>query len=236
MRTKKYRLLAAAALVVIVTGFSACLKSDNPEPQRPWANVLFVNAFVGPDLDVSNAGTKLNNEAFGLGDLMLKQPYRGVYDFTYKKYNADSLIASTGPITIDSLAYYTMVVYGQQPVRVRALRDDFTGLTNDKINFRFFHLSPNTPAVDLYLNDTKIDSNVVYESGIRPTFSALTSSLYNPRLSVKLAGTNTEVATTNSSDLNVGVQPGGVYTFFLTGLTGATGAQQLKVNNAPSYY
>lgn len=234
MRTKKNRLWAAAALILTVTGFSACLKSDDVKPQRSRANILFINAFNGTSMDVTDNGTKLNSQAFKLGSLLLHQPYRGTYNFLFKKMGGDSTIASTDYISYDSLAYYSIVVYGTQPARVRALRDDFTGATTDKINYRFFHLSPNTPAVDLYLNDTKIDSNVVYESGMRNTFTALTSSLYNPKLVVKLAGTTTVVA--ENSSPNFSVQPGSVYTFLLTGLKDNTGDLKLTINNTVSYY
>jgi hypothetical protein len=234
MRTKKNRLWAAAALILTVTGFSACLKSDDVTPQRPRANILFINAFAGTGLDVMDGSTKLNSNAFKLGSLLLHQPYKGTYEFVFKKAGADSTVATTGFITYDSLAYYSLTVYGQQPVRVRPLKDDFTGLTNDKINYRFFHLSPNTPAVDLYLNETKIDSNVVYEGGFRNTFTGLTSSLYNPKLVIKLAGTDS-VLVSNTTP-NFAVQAGGVYTFMLTGLKDNTGDNKLSINNTLSYY
>ncbi|WP_246197914.1 DUF4397 domain-containing protein [Chitinophaga agrisoli] len=235
MRTKKYRFFWAAAALIAITGFSACLKDDNTQPQRQAANILFVNGLVGTDLDIYDGTQKLNQSAFSLTKLLLHQPYAGAYMFDFKKAGGDSLVGSTSAFQYDSLNYYTIVVYGQTPARVTALKDDFTDAKGDKINYRFFHMSPNTDAVDLYLNDTRIDSNVVFGGGFRNGFTALTSSLSNPKLVVKLAGTNTVIAENDDPAFTVGA--GGVFTFLLTGLKGSSDDKvKLRIDDTVSYY
>ena len=61
----------------------------------------------------------------------------------------------------DSLNFYTLFIYNQQangPVRAVRIHDDFSKLTQTKSFYRFFHASPNTDAVDLYMDNVKIES------------------------------------------------------------------------------
>ena len=238
MRTKKYRLLAAAAALIAITGFSACLKDNNVTPQRYPANILFVNAFLGTNMDVYDDTQKLNTKIFSLTDnLLLHQPYTGYYSFTFKKTGADSVVASTTAFRYDSTSYYTILIYGDSThAYVAPMQDDFENAKTDRINIRFFHLSPNTPAVDLYLGDTKVDSNVVFRGGVRDDFSALNLQLNNPKLVVKLAGTSTVVAQNDNPKFPISV--GNVYTIMLTGFSNrsVTDDKRLKVDNTVSYY
>ena len=120
MRTKKYRLWAAAALALTVTGFSACLKSDNPAPSRAKVNYVFLNASTfAPGIDIYNNGTKLTSTPFKIGQYSDYYTYRGTQDFTFKKGGADSTLGSI-VATFDSLQIYTIVMLGEQPLTALA--------------------------------------------------------------------------------------------------------------------
>lgn len=235
MRTKKYRLWAAAALALTVTGFSACLKSDNPAPSRPKANYVFLNASTfAPGIDIYHNGTKLTSTPFKIGQYSDYYTYRGTQDFTFKKGGADSTLGSI-VATFDSLQIYTVVMFGEQP-QFRAVRNDFTNADGSKINIRFYQLSPNSGPVDLYLDGKKIDSSHYYDgSSLRSDFTALNPGSYGTsKLTVKVAGKDSTLAETTSPKWSF--QTGGVYTIYYIGLKGATGDNAPAVNNVVSYF
>lgn len=234
MRTKKYRLWAAA-LVVTVTGFTACLKSDDVTPPRPQANYIFLNASTyAPGIDIFHNGTKLTSTPFKIGSFSDYYTYRGMQDFTFKKGGADSTLGSIVN-DFDSLQIYTIVMYGETP-QFRVVRNDFTNADNSKINFRFYQLSPNSGPVDLYLDGKKIDSARNYDGGsLRSGFTALApTGIGTSRLTVKVAGKDSILAETTSPKWVI--QTGSVYTIYYIGLRGATGDNAPAVNNVLSYF
>jgi len=236
MRTKKYRLWAAAALALTVTGFSACLKSDNPAPSRPKVNYVFLNASTfAPGIDIYNNGTKLTTTApFKLGQYSDYYTYRGTQDFTFKKGGADSTLGSI-VAAFDSLQIYTIVMYGQQP-QFRAVRNDFTNADGSKVNVRFYQLSPNSGPVDFYLDGKKVDSSHYYDAGqLRSDFTALSpNGISSSKLTVKVAGKDSVLAETTSPKWSF--QTGGVYTIYYIGLRGVSGDNAPQVNNVISYF
>jgi hypothetical protein len=234
MRTKKYRLWAAA-LVVTVTGFTACLKSDDVTPPRPQANYIFLNASTyAPGIDVYQAGSKLYNTSFKLGQFADHYTYKGYQEFIFKKGGVDSTLGTITDV-FDSLQIYTIVMYGETP-QFRVVRNDFTNADNSKINFRFYQLSPNSGPVDLYLDGKKIDSARNYDGGsLRSGFTALNpAGIGTSRLTVKVAGKDSILAETTSP--NWSMQTGTVHTIYYVGLRGATGDNAPKVNNVLSYF
>ena len=82
-----------------------------------------------------------------------------------------------------------------------SIADDFSVLTSDKAYYRFFHISPDIDAVDVYIDDVNIQSkrhdtdNVTWE--YLNEFLAQTAGSYT--LYVKKAGTDSIIAQTNST-------------------------------------
>jgi len=235
MRTKKYRLWAAA-LAVTVTGFTACLKSDDPEPQRPQAAYLFLNASTySAGVDIFHNSAKLtNNGAFKFGAIDDYYTYRGTQEFVFKAGGKDSTVGSI-VAQFDSLKYYTMVIYGEEP-QVRVLENDFSNASNTKINYRFYQLSPNSGAVDLYIDGKKVDSMRTYDGGnLRTGFLQLDpNTVATSRLTVKAAGTDSVLAE-NTSPFSP-LQTAGVFTIYYAGLKGTTGDYKPTVNSVISYF
>ncbi|GAA0545395.1 DUF4397 domain-containing protein [Chitinophaga japonensis] len=234
MRTKKYRLWAAA-LAVTVTGFTACLKSDdNVTPQRPQAAYVFLNASTySAGVDIFHNSTKLtNNGPFKFGAIDDYYTYGGTQEFVFKAGGKDSTVGSI-LANFDSTKYYTMVIYGENP-QVRAVENDFTNASNTKVNYRFYQLSPSEGAVDLFIDGKKVDSMRSYDGGaLRSGFMQL-DPVGTSRLTVKAAGTDSVLAE-NTSPLYP-LQTGGVFTIYYTGLKGTTGDYKPTVNTVISYF
>jgi hypothetical protein len=236
MTTSTIRVWAFTALVVMAAGFSSCLKSSDVTPQRDQAYATIINGILTNDqLDLFDTGTQLNKQPLSLG---FASPYYflgGIHSFTFKRTGQSADLA-TGTAAYDSLNYYTVVAYGDStaPV-VRSFRDAFTGAVPQKVNIRFFHLSPGVPAVDLYIDNQKVDSNRTFVgvSGIPSAFIAVPQSIYTNNIKVKLAGTDS-VIVSNSSP-NVTFNQNGAYTIFMTGIPGVNDRRKIAVNNIPHY-
>ncbi|PSL32107.1 DUF4397 domain-containing protein [Chitinophaga ginsengisoli] len=238
MTTKKTRVWAIAALVTVVTSFSACLKSDNVTPQRDRAAVAIINGILtNGDLDFYDNSTKVNSNALSIGFTYIGYPiYGGVRTFSFKKAGQTTdYVAVTN--LYDSLTYNTVVAYGDSTApQMRSIKDDFTGAKETAVNIRFFHLSPSAGPVDLYIDDVKVDSNRTYvgTSGFRTAFTPLSKPVYTNNIKIKAAGTST-VLVENSSP-SASFSNGRVYTITLIGSKDYTDKRKLAVNSLYSLY
>lgn len=238
MTTTKTRVWAIAALVTMVTALSACLKSDNVTPQRDRAAVAIINGILsGSDLDFYDNSTKVNQGALAIGFTYIGYPiYGGIHTFAFKKTGTTADYATVTSL-YDSLTYNTVVAFGDSTApQMRSFRDDFTGAKETAVNIRFFHLSPTVGAVDVYIDNVKVDSNRTYvgTSGFRTAFTPLTKSVYTNKIEIKAAGTST-VLVENSSP-SATFSSGRVYTIVMMGAKEFTDKKKLTVNSLYSLY
>lgn len=237
MATSK-RLWAVAALLAMVTGFTACLKTENTTPSRPVAAFVVINGITSAaKLDFYDNSTKVKDSiSTGFAGYNY-QAYGGYHLFDLKRYATSTTVVSTSAANYDSLTYYTLVAFGDSTSPVfYPIEDDFEGANNSNLNIRFWNLSPNIGAVDVYLNTTKIDSNRTFSLS-RPSsvFKALTTVSTATSITIKKAGTETIVATNNSSSTQL--TTGSVYTIFLTGDANVTsGTLAPYVGYIKNYY
>lgn len=233
------RIWAVAALLAMVTGFTACLKTEDAKPSRPVAAFTLIQGIpTAARLDFyDNSVKEADTVKVGFAGYN-HQAYRGLHLFELKRSGTSTTVVSTNPTTeYDSLNYYTLVAYGDSTnPAFRVIKDDFTGLTNSALNIRFLHLAPSIAAVDVYLGTTKVDSNRVYEGGsMRASFTGITKISGANSITIKKAGTDSVYATSSSSTMNLST--GNVYTIFLTGVKGDSSAiLKPKVGYIPSYY
>jgi hypothetical protein len=241
MATKTNRLWAIAALVTMGTSFSACLKSVDTTPSRPIAAFTIINGILSSTaLDFfDNVTTKptATNLALGFGENRYLV-YGGVHQFSFTKTGTLTPIIATTTNQFDSLNYYTLVTYGDSSSAVvRPIKDDFSSAVTTKLNIRFFNLSPNSPAVDLYLGDVKVDSNLAYigNSAISTAFKAISNLGSASTLKVKLTGSSAAalpIAQNTTADLI----SGNVYTIYLTGMKDSSGPLKPQLKYVKSYY
>jgi hypothetical protein len=237
MATSK-RFGAVAALLAMVTGFTACLKTENTTPSRPVAAFVVINGISSAaKLDFYDNSSKIKDSiSTGFAGYNY-QAYGGTHIFDLKRYATAATVVSTSAATYDSLTYYTLVAFGDSTSPVfYPIKDDFTGANTSNLNIRVWNLSSNIGPVDVYLNSTKVDSNVTF-SMARPStaFKALTTVSSATSITVKKAGTETVVAINNGSTTSLST--GGVYTIFLTGnATSISGSLAPFVGYIKNYY
>lgn len=213
---------------------SSCIKSaDNldPAPAKAYVSIMHL-APTAPSLDVFFNQTKVSSAPFAPGNVTVAYNAidKGAFPITFKKASSDSVVASITFAQYDSLNFYTLFIYNQHangPVNAVRIRDDFSKLTQTKSFYRFFHASPNTNAVDLYMDNVKIESGRVLadntSSGVLNEFTGVSSGYHT--FQVKPAGMDTVIANLD----NVELLTGNAYTFYLRGLTGGTSSSQLSL-------
>lgn len=238
MTTTKIRVWALLALVTLVTALSSCLKTDPVTPSRPQAGVSIINGILTTSqMDFYDNTLKVNQNPLTTGFLFAGYViYGGVRTFSFKKAGLTDDYAKVTKV-FDSLTYNTIIAYGDSsnPI-MRAVADDFTSAKENFVNFRFFHLSPNIPAVDLYLDNQKVDSNRAYVGnvGFDFAFKQPKNSLFSNNIKVKLAGTDSVLVENTSPTLTF--TPNKVYTIVLSGDKAFTDIKKLRVNNMYSLY
>ena len=225
--------LALTAISMTTTG---CLKSEDPQPPGPPQTYISVMhlAPTAPAVDVFFDNTKVSNVPFAPNSTTLAYNGvdKGVYTMKFKKAGADSLVAEVPQLLYDSLNYYTIFIYNLSangPAQALRIEDDFSEFQADrtKLYYRFFHGSPNTGPVDIFIDDVRVASfRTPADNTTNATlnnFVATTSSANS--IKVKIAGADSVIASVS----NAALQVGNAYTFYLKGLDGGTGDNQLSL-------
>lgn len=242
MRIKKNRGWAIAALLGAVTAFSACLKSnDNVPPSRPNYYAAIINgAYIPSSMDIfKNSSQKMNSAAYKTGASAPFADIPGTYTFSFRQLNGIGLDSVARQF--DSLQYYTMITYnaGTQ-FRVNWQREDFSTLSNSKVNFRFLNLSPNAGPVDLYIDKKKVVENQPFS--LSSPWQQADPYNSNVEYYVTRPGETTALVTGTSrvsqGTTQVPFQPAQAYTIYLAGAKDSTGDNKLQlyyVNHVGTY-
>lgn len=233
MQKRKTNVLLWA--IAIAMGFTAggCLKSSLPEstPAKAYVSIMHL-APTAPSLDIFFNDTKVSSNAFTPGAVSsaYNSVERGDFSIKLKKAASDSMVASVPLERYDSLHFYTIFIFNQQangPAQAVRVEDNFGNLTSGKSYYRFFHASPNVDAVDVYMDNAKIQSGrMLADNAIQESlnhFGEITQGSHV--FQVKLAGTDSIIATRN----NVELAAGNAYTLYLRGLGGGSGNTELSL-------
>ncbi|MGN7821186.1 DUF4397 domain-containing protein [Chitinophaga sp. 22536] len=233
MLIKKNRVWAIAALLGGVIGFSSCLKQSDPTPQRMnYTGAIINGAWLPSSLDIFNNGTKMNTSAAyktAASAPFLDLP--GVHTFSFRNLNGTGLDSVTQQF--DSLRYYTIITYndGSQKFVAQRLTEDFSLLSNAKVNFRFLNLSPNAGPVDLYINAKKVLENQPFQ--INAAWNSADPFNNSVEYYVTLPGSTTPLVKGTSrvtaGSTQVQFQPGYAYTIYLAGAKDSTGDNKLQL-------
>lgn len=234
MKTNILRVSLAMAVAVVV--LNGCLKSpENTPPPTPMTYVSIMHlAPTAPSLDVYFDNERVSNTSFVPGDVtpVYNAVDKGAFSIKFKKAGLDSVVAQVPVSLYDSLNYYTIFIYNLQangPANAVRIKDDFTDVLANlaKPYYRFFHSSPNTGAADLYIDNVKVESGRTNadntQQEILNKFLGTTTGSHS--IQVKRAGTDTVIASNNFVDLLAG----NAYTFYLKGLEGGTGFNELSL-------
>lgn len=223
MKNTLFGLLGVLSLAV---GFTACNKKDDVTPSGT-SNVMVIHASPNaPAVDVRiNNAIALSNVAY---------PANSSYT-AINSGNTNIKISPAGTTTyvIDANVnfeagknYSVFAIDSVSKIKAAVVGDDLTVPASGKAHVRFFHFSPNAPAVDIAVTGGSVlfgsrTFNDQSTNAIVSAFTPLNAGTYN--LEVRLAGTNTVVLSLPGVTLTAGK----IYTVFAKGFVGGTGAQAL---------
>lgn len=223
MQVRKNVFLFLGALSFLTVLLSGCLKEtkSSSNPPRTYISLLHL-APRAPSVTVW-----FNNEqassaiAPGTVSLSYSPLDPKMFSISFKKAGSDSVVASIPSDIYDTLEYHTLLLYNYDSTHVRAAQivDNFKVMTDpQKTYFRFFHMSPDIGPVDLYFDNTLIESGRQYaDNTMSNTFNQFLPANPNTyNVVVKKAGTDSVLAQTYSVPMGANF----AYTLFLKGIPG----------------
>jgi hypothetical protein len=228
---KKATFLKSSLALLALSIFAVSCKKEKEETPVATAKVNVIHASPdapGVDLLVDNAKVNATALTFpnATGYLSVNAGTRNI------KVNAagttTTVINADIPFTKDK-NYSVYAINKLASIGAILVEDDLTAPATGKAHVRFFHLSPDAPAVTVgVLNGgtfTGVFSNRSFETQTTATanqaFAPVDAGTYN--FDVRLAGTTTSVLTLTGITL----QAGKIYTVFAKGLVSGSGAQAL---------
>ena len=219
------KVLYTAALAVLSLSFVSCEKDEDVEENQ--SKVMIVHASPNaPNVDV-----RLNNTV-----ALTNVPFPGNSEYnSVAAGNTNIKISPTGTTTyvIDAnvpfmaeMNYSVFAIDSVSKIKAAVVTDNLAAPATGKAHVRFFHLSPNAPAVDIAVTGGSVlFSNRSFNDQAANTslqnFTPLDAGTYN--LEVRVAGTTTVALPLPGISLAAGK----IYTVFAKGFLGGTGAQAL---------
>ena len=214
------------SLAMLTLPLTSCDKDDDDD-DTPKSQVMVVHASPnGPAVDVRvNNAVAISNLAYpsnsnytavNSGATNLKVSPTGTMNYVIDANVTLAANTNYSVFAIDSVA----------KIKAAVVTDNLTAPAAGKAHVRFFHFSPNAPAVDIAVtggsvlfpnrsfNDQGTNTSVI-------NFTPLDAGTYN--LEVRASGTNTVVLSLPGVVLTAGK----IYTVFAKGFLGGTGAQAL---------
>lgn len=215
-----------AGLVALCLFFVSCNKNDSSSnPSK--TNVMVVHASPNaPAVDVRiNNSVALTNVAYPTNS-------------SYNSINSGSTNIKVSPtgttnyvidatVNFDANKYYSVfAIDSVTKIKAAVVTDDLTAPASGKAHIRFFHFSPNAPAVDIAVTGGPVlfanrSFNDQTANASLANFTPVDAGTYN--LEVRAAGTNTVVL----SLPNIALTAGKIYTVFAKGFLGGSGSQAL---------
>ncbi len=229
MRKSKYSgiFLGLLAGVMVGGGLAGCTKAvsgaSSTSSPTMYLNVMALAPWA-PSAQIFLNGTAATS---GIPPGTYSTSYAplvpGTYDVQFRVYGSDSVLADLGSSAYDSASYYTLILYnipGSSNSQAVKIVDNFSTLSLNSANYRFFNMCPDFPSVDLYINTTVAQSGRTPADNVSNTslnnFQSLAAAVYT--IQAKTSGTDSVVATLSGVNLSVG----NAYTIFLNGSKSST--------------
>ena len=229
--TKRITLILIFASTLI-TGFVSCVKKD---PISRITQVLMVP--LSPD--ALAVDFKINNTLFATtvsyssttGTVTYNLPYYtiapGTTNVYYNLTGTPNAYASKEGETLEDKAYSTFFIDSIKRAKLAWVVDDLDDPTPGKVKIRFFHFSPNAPAVDVVAVSTgaKWFANRTFndQEGKPELQSFIEVDPGSYTFAFRLAGTATAAYTTSTITL----LPDRIYTLAARGVVGGAGSKAL---------
>jgi hypothetical protein len=217
-----------AGVIVVVATLAGCMKtgsSNNTNDNNVTFITLMHMAPYAPSTEVYFNGDKRTSSiAPGTFSTSYGRLPPGNYALQFKVTGADSVLGQLPASVYDTLRFYTVILFNRPDTTIGTMKinDDYSSLTVNSANYRFFNLCPDAPSVDLYVNTSIVQPNRQtadnYNMSYYNAFQTLAAGGYS--LTAKKTGTDSVIATVPS----VNLQAGGAYTIFLSGKKGSATA------------
>jgi hypothetical protein len=228
-----------SVFVVSAIGLAGCAKTGSSYTVSPVTYVSLMNvAPYSPAADVYLNGQRATPDGgIASGSYSLKygalQP--GSYSILFKKTGStDSLTAIPGTNRLDTLNFYTLIMYNDtmptHGAQSMLIHDDFTSISTTNANYRFFNLSPDAPNVNFYLNggtSATYTNRTTGDNAFNPGFNTFQSTAPSTYSFLVKSAAGDSISTLPNQNL----MGGNVYTIFLTGVKGS-----YKLNLLPASY
>ncbi len=225
MKTTLWSVLAAALVICVTpiadaaTPLNAIFSVDNPGGNMGGARVRVVHASPdAPAVDILvNDGVAFSNLAFeGITDFA--EVPAGTYNVKVVPTGATSPIVIEADLPLSAATDYTVIATDFLAMLTPAILTADGGMpTEGNAWVRFFHASPDTPAVDIAVtNGPVLLPNVAFQQGT--DYIEVPAGTYD--LEARVAGTST----VGLAIPGVMLEAGKVYTAYATGLLADVGA------------
>jgi hypothetical protein len=225
------------ALFCLATGGWRCTKTGSSQNTTAVTYLSVINAAsYGPAADMYMNGTLVTNSG-GISPGAFSEEYAtfapGSYAVSFDKTGTDSVLSAIPASVYDTTDFYTLILYNASPggsgvIDAVKITDNFSTTSENSANYRFFNLSPDVPACDLYLNNTLVQSQREPADNVGNTlwdqFQTLSPASYI--ITAKVSGGDSVLATSGA----VNMTNGNVYTVFLSGTYTAAGGNHLTMN------
>jgi hypothetical protein len=206
---------------------ASCDKDDDDDEMQEQARVMVVHASPNaPAVDVRvNNTVALSNVAFPTNSSYLAVN-AGTTNIKVSPTGTTNYVIDGNVDLMANMNYSVFAVDSVSKIKAAVVMDNLTAPAAGKAHVRFFHFSPNAPAVDIAVTGGPVVfSNRAFNdqanNASRSAFTPLDAGTYN--LEVRLAGTNTVAL----SVPNVTLAAGKIYTVFAKGFAGGTGTGAL---------
>lgn len=220
--------LGLLALVLPFFAMSCSEETTTTPTPTAKANVMVIHASPDAPGVILNVDSKNINTAATAYTFLANTPYLPV---DAGKRNFQILVASSGAVAINAPGvdvaanknYSIFAVDVVSKISPLVVEDNLATPASGQAHIRFFHLSPDAPAVDIVntANNTKLFSNRSFNKTATASDAAFTpvpAGTYN--LSVRTTA-GAEVLPLN----NIVLTAGKIYTVYANGFAGATGSQ-----------
>lgn len=213
-----------APTLILALFITSCQKDDVAVTAEAQVKVVHASPDApGVDLIVDNS--KVNNTALtfpqNTGYLDVKEGTRNI------KVNlagsATTVVNADIPFMKDK--NYSVFAYDYAAsLKAFVVEDNLAAPATGKAHIRFFHLSPNAPAVDVGVLNGTTFAGVFLNRSFETQNSATNNSTFSPvdagtyNFDVRLAGTSNSALTLN----NINLQAGKIYTVFAKGIAGSS--------------
>ena len=217
-------LFKSIGLAVLAIAMVSCEKDDDA-PQRSRLMVVHASPNA-PNVDVRvNNNVALQNVPFPANSDYLSTN-SGATNIKVSPTGTNTYVIDANVDLAAGMSYSVFAVDDVSKIKAAVVSDNLADPASGKAHVRFFHFSPNAPAVDIAVTGGPVlFSNRTFndQSGNASlaNFTPVDAGTYN--LEVRLAGTNTVVLPLPGIKLDAGK----IYTTFAKGFVEGTGVQAL---------